>query len=272
MAGTEKVDLRGAAATLLMTLYMRRHDARSRRPILGDPYAEEVYDRIEHDVHGLWQLAGDATIIACRAAVLDGWTRAFLGAESHGQVLHLGCGLDSRPLRLAPPPSCRWLDVDQPEVMDVRRRLYDFPAHVRQVPGSVTAESWWREVDPDRATLVVAEGLFMYIRPAAVHTLVDRIVSGTRRAELAFDAVSAWSATASRWAPTFRALGMSFHWAWHPADFARRHRTLRELDDIAVIDEMTVRDPRVWLRPFLSAAGHLPVVQDALRIHRFTTR
>ncbi|GAA1397258.1 class I SAM-dependent methyltransferase [Pseudonocardia kongjuensis] len=272
MAGTEKVDLRGAAATLLMTLYMRRLDARSRRPILGDPYAEAVYDRIEHDVHGLWQVAGDAATIAARAAVLDGWTREFLGTESHGQVLHLGCGLDSRPLRLAVPPTVRWLDVDQPEVIDVRRRLYTFPEHVVQVAGSVTGETWWEAVDPDRPTLVVAEGLFMYLRPATVHAVVDRVVDGTRRAELAFDAVSPWTVTMSRWTPTFRALGTGFRWAWNPADFAHRHPTLRELDDVAIIDELTIRHPRVWLRPLLSAAGHLPTLQDAMRLHRFTTR
>ncbi|BBF99802.1 putative polyketide synthase protein [Pseudonocardia saturnea] len=266
------MDLRGAAATLLMTLYMRRLDARSRSPILGDAYAGEVYDRIEHDVHGLWQFAGDAATIACRSAVLDGWTRDFLRTESHGQVLHLGCGLDSRPLRVAVPPTVRWLDVDQPEVIDIRRRLYSFPAHVEQVPGSVTDEGWWGAVDPGRPTLAIAEGLFMYLRPAAVHATVDRIVSGTPRAALAFDAVSPWTASVSRWTPTFRALGTGFHWSWNPADFAHRHNTLRELDDVSIIDELTIRHPRVWLRPLLSTAGHLPMLQDAMRLHRFITR
>ncbi|MFE7204256.1 class I SAM-dependent methyltransferase [Pseudonocardia alni] len=183
MPSTEKVDLRGAAATLLMTLYMRRLDARSRRPILGDPWAEPVWDRIEHDVHGLWQFTGDVSTIVCRAAILDGWTREFLSTEPAGQVLHLGCGLDSRPLRVGVPSTCRWVDVDQPEVMEVRRRLYDLPDSIEQVPGSVTDDDWWSAVDPTLPTLVVAEGLFMYVPADAVHATVDRVVSGTPRGD-----------------------------------------------------------------------------------------
>lgn len=271
MPSTEKVDLRGAAATLLMTLYMRRLDARSRRPILGDPWAEPVWNRIEHDVHGLWQFTGDVSTIVCRAAILDGWTREFLSTEPAGQVLHLGCGLDSRPLRVGVPSTCRWVDVDQPEVMEVRRRLYDLPDSIEQVPGSVTDDGWWSAVDPTLPTLVVAEGLFMYVPAEAVHATVDRVVSGTPAATLAFDAVAPWTVRASRWTPTFRAVGTEFRWSWSPAEFAHRHPSLTERDDISIYDEVSLCEPRVWLRPLLSAAGHLPAMQDAMRLHRFTT-
>ncbi|MBC3190074.1 class I SAM-dependent methyltransferase [Pseudonocardia sp. C8] len=271
MTSTETVDLRGAAATLLMTLYLRRQDARSPRPILGDPYAEEVYGRIEHDVHGLWQVTGDATTVACRAAILDGWTREFLRAEPDGQVLHLGCGLDSRPLRVGAPPSSRWLDVDQAEVVDVRRRLYTVPGHVVQVPASVTDDAWWEAVDPARATLMVAEGLFMYLPPEDVHAIVDRVVTGTPRAVLAFDAVAPWTVPVSRWTPTFRAIGTEFRSAWQPATFAHRHPSLRELDDISVYDEAAAHEPRPWVRPLFAAVARLPALQDAMRLHRFTT-
>ncbi|RUQ02606.1 class I SAM-dependent methyltransferase [Microbacterium sp. HSID17254] len=196
MTSTEKVDLRGAAATLLMTLYMRRQDARSRRPILGDPWAEPVWEHIEHDVHGLWQLTGDVSAIVCRAATLDGWTREFLADEPTGQVLHLGCGLDSRPLRVGVPSTCRWVDVDQPEVMAVRRRLYDLPGNSEQISGAVTDDDGWSAVDPTLPTLLVAEGLFMYVPAEAVHATVDRVVSGTPAATLAFDAVAPWTVRA----------------------------------------------------------------------------
>ncbi|MFP5068444.1 class I SAM-dependent methyltransferase [Pseudonocardia nantongensis] len=270
MTATRKVDLRGAAGTLLMTLYMRRLDALSRRPILGDPYAEEVYDRIEHDVHGLWRAAWDVPAIVCRSALLDDWTRRFLAAEPDGQVLHLGCGLDSRPLRVTPPPGCRWVDVDQLQVMAIRRRLYDLPPHVRQVAGSVTDDGWWAAIDPARTTLVVAEGLFMYLSGEALHTAVDRVTGGTPRGEIAFDAVAPWTLPVSRWTPLLRFMGTEFHSAWDPAGFAHRHPDLLERDDVSIYDEVTLREPRVWLRPLLSATGHVPAFQDSLRLHHFT--
>lgn len=266
---TEKVDLRGAAATLLMTLYMRAFDARSRRPILGDPYAQPVLDRIEYDLTSLSRSAGDASAVVSRAKVLDEWTTEFLVAEPFGQVLHLGCGLDSRPLRVRLPPTCRWVDVDQPEVIDLRRRLYDLPEPVESVPGSVTDEGWWNEVGSDRPTLVVAEGLFMYLPEDGVHGLVERAQDRLPRGLLAFDAVAPWTVTASRWVPEFRAVGARFEWAWDRSDFESRHPGLHRLDDESVYDMAALVEPRIWLRPALMLAGALPAMRDSMRLHRY---
>ena len=110
----ERVDLRGAEATLLMTLYLRDRDARSARPILGDTHASEVLSRLEYDFTAFRRLSFDTATINSRARCFDRWAEEFLAAHPDGQVLHLGCGLDSRPLRIARPDTARWVDVDCP--------------------------------------------------------------------------------------------------------------------------------------------------------------
>lgn len=266
---TEKVDLRGAAATLLMTLYMRAYDAGSRRPILGDHYAREVLDRVEYDFAALHRFTGDTSAVVSRAKRLDEWTAEFLVAEPQGQVLHLGCGLDSRPLRVRPAPTCRWIDVDQPEVVDLRRRLYDMPDHVEAIPASVTDDSWWDRVSTDRPTLVVAEGLFMYLPDEGVHALVARALDTLPRGLLAFDAVAPWTVTVSRWTPEFRAVGARFHSAWDRDTFESRHPGVHRVDDVSVYDMAALVEPRLWLRPALFVAGALPAMRDSMRLHRY---
>jgi len=39
------------------------------------------------------------------------------------QVVNLGCGLDTRPWRLALPANVAWIDVDTVEVIELKRRL-----------------------------------------------------------------------------------------------------------------------------------------------------
>lgn len=265
----EKIDLRGAAATLLMTLYMRAFDARSARPVLGDHYAQEVLDRIEYDFTPLRRSTGDTSAVVSRAKRLDEWTTEFLVAEPHGQVLHLGCGLDSRPLRVRPPRTCRWIDVDQPEVIELRRRLYDPPDHVESIAGSVADDGWWDEVSTDRRTLVVAEGLFMYVPEDEVHLIIDRLLATVPRGQLAFDAVASWTVGVSRWTPGFRSIGARFEWAWDGAAFEARHPALRRLDDVSVYDMAAIVEPRVWLRPALALAGLFPPMRDSMRLHRY---
>lgn len=265
----EKVYLRGSAATLLLTLYMRAWDARQRNPILGDRYAVEVMDRVEVDRNLVRWASGDASAVTCRARTLDGWTREFLAAHPDAQVLHLGCGLDSRPLRVDVPDGCRWIDVDQPEVIALRRRLYTLPEQVETVPASVTDDGWWAHVAGDRPTLAIAEGLFMYVPGEDVHRVVDRLVSSVPDGELAFDAVAPWTVRVSGWAPSFRSAGTRFHWAWDGADFAERHPRLWRVDDVSVYDMAAISEPRVYLRPALAIAGLLPAMRDSMRLHRF---
>ncbi|TCK26612.1 class I SAM-dependent methyltransferase [Pseudonocardia endophytica] len=266
----EKVDLRGAAATLLLTLYMRAWDARQRNPILGDRYAVEVMERIDVDRRLLFLASGDASAVTCRARTLDGWTREFLAAHpDDAQVLHLGCGLDSRPLRVEVPESCRWLDVDQPEVIDLRRRLYALPDHVETIPSSVSDDGWWSHVATDRPTLAIAEGLFMYVPGGDVHRAVDRLTDTASEGELAFDAVAPWTVFASGMAPSFRTAGARFRWSWDGTDFAKRHPRLWEVDDVSVYDMAAISEPRVYLRPLLSLAGLVPAMRDSMRLHRF---
>lgn len=267
----EKIELQGAAATLLLTLYMRAWDAKQRTPILGDRYAVEVMDRVEVDPKLLRWASGDASAVTCRARTLDGWTRDFLATHPDAQVLHLGCGLDSRPLRVGVPDTCRWLDVDQPEVIDLRRRLYTLPDQVECVPTSVSDDRWWAEVATDRPTLAIAEGLFMYLPEEDVHRIVDRLVANVPGGELAFDAVAPWTVRASGLAPQFRSTSGRplFRWAWDGAGFAARHPRLTDVDDVSVYDMAAISEPRVYLRPLLALAGLVPAMRDSMRLHRF---
>ena len=59
-----------------------------------------------------------------RAKAFDDWTRAFIEKHPDAIVLNLGCGLDSRVFRVDPPPEIAWFDVDFPEVIDIRERVY----------------------------------------------------------------------------------------------------------------------------------------------------
>jgi O-methyltransferase involved in polyketide biosynthesis len=102
-------------------------------------------------------------------------------------VLHLGCGLDGRVFRLDPPPSVLWFDIDQPGVIELRRRLYDETEHYRMVGSSVTDPGWLDQIPAGRPTLVVAEGLLMYLRQDEVRQLLQRLTDRFGCGEMLFD-------------------------------------------------------------------------------------
>lgn len=157
--------------TNLCTLYLRACESRSPRPILGDRTAAEAVDRIDYDfkrMHRAVNPAANRFLVALRAKQFDMWTTDFLRRHPNAVVLHLGCGLDSRVMRLSPSAGARWFDVDQPGVIDLRRKLYADHDGYQMIGSSVTEDGWLDRIPTDGPALVVAEGLLMYLTEAEV--------------------------------------------------------------------------------------------------------
>lgn len=269
----ERVDLRQEKETLLMALYLRACDSRSRHPVLGDPYAQGLIERIDYDFDRFARLRGNTALIASRARQLDTWASAFLAACPDGLVLHLGCGLDSRPLRVTRPASAAWIDVDYPEVIALRRRLYDLPDGVSTIATSVTDSEWWGRVPTDRSTLVLAEGLLMYLPGAQVHQLIDRVIVHLPEGRLAFDGVARWVTAAARLQPAFRRADTGFVWALNsPQALADQHPGLRLVDEVSVVGLMAESYQNSVARAMLKGLLRFPAWRNAMLLtqYRFT--
>jgi O-methyltransferase involved in polyketide biosynthesis len=149
-------------------------------------------------------------LIATRALQLERWTREFLDAHRTAVVLNLGCGLDSRAERIAPPSSAVWVDLDRPEVIALRQRLYPEQDRTRPIASSVTDSAWWNEVSSDRPVLLLAEGLFMYLTSDDVAGVLRAATERIARGRVAFDAVAPWAVRASALQPAMRQAGTRF--------------------------------------------------------------
>ncbi len=179
--------------TNLVTLYLRAYESRSRRPILGDHAAADAVDRIDYDFKRIHRTSLPATnqyLVTLRAKQLDDWSDDFLHRHPDAVVLHLGCGLDGRVFRLAPPPTVSWFDLDQAGVIDLRRRLYEETEHYRMIGSSVTDPGWLDQIPTGRPTLLVAEGLLMYLSESEVRQLLDRVIDRFDSGELLFDTLA----------------------------------------------------------------------------------
>jgi O-methyltransferase involved in polyketide biosynthesis len=73
-----------------------------------------------------------------KALGFDNWATEFLAAHERATVVHLGVGLDTRVWRVDPGPGVTWYDVDYPEVIDVRRKLFPDRTNYRMISSSVT--------------------------------------------------------------------------------------------------------------------------------------
>lgn len=233
----EKIDLRGVKETLLITLYGKAGESRMPDSLLKDRFAAEVVDRIDYDFSRLKMRPDDLVGLAIRAYRIDQWTRAFIDAHEQAVVLHLGCGLDSRIFRIAPPATVRWFDVDYPEVIALRRRLYPAQPEATMIASSVTDPAWREQLPSAGPALIIAEGLLMYLSEAAVKDLLGALTHRMGGGELVFDGFNRLGARLAAASRMVRATGATFGWTLEsPRELERLVPGLRLVEDRMIYD------------------------------------
>ena len=171
------------------------------------------YSRLDYDFAKMKFPKGGEISLPIRAKHFDGWTRQFLAAHANNAtVLHLGCGLDSRVFRVDPPPTVRWFDVDQAEVIELRRRVYPERAGYEMIATSVTDLAWLERVPAGAPVFVVGEGLLIYLPEDAGLALLGAITAKFPSGELAFDVYSRAMVWLTRRLPAVKRTGAVLHW------------------------------------------------------------
>jgi O-methyltransferase involved in polyketide biosynthesis len=270
-APREKITLRGTQETMLATLYGRALDSRSPRSVLHDRSAQEAVERIDYDFTRTRINPTTATGVAMRAKLLDDWTRAFLGAHPEATVLHLACGLDTRVQRIAPAPSVRWIDLDLPDVIDLRERVLPAPSDdYRMVGGSVTDDDWLDDVPADRPTVAVLEGLTMYLRKDQGRRLFQRITERFGHGELLFDCYGTIGIRMQKLVPAVRNAGATLHWGIDdPAELEAWHDGLTCMDAVRSVEMQGQDRLPVSGRITMWLLAHTPGLRDVGRILRY---
>jgi O-methyltransferase involved in polyketide biosynthesis len=186
------VDLAGVPETLLWNLYQRAGEARRPDGVLDDPRAVDLVDRLDYPFEDRFGPAGLVQWQALRSRTFDRAVRDFAAANPGGTVVSLGEGLETQFWRVD-DGRLRWVTVDLPEVVRLRRELLGEPGpRQRLFAGSAFDAGWIRTVDTSRGVLVIAQGMLMYFPRPQVHRLVVTCAEAFPGARLVLDGVPAW--------------------------------------------------------------------------------
>ena len=197
VTGKHAVHLDNEKATLLITLYAKALDYRSKHPILGDKAADDLVRSIEYDFAKFTGFGND-NLTVVRAKQYDDWIREFIATRHDALILYLGCGLDTRALRIDPPPTVSWYDLDYPDVIALREQFFVPRPGYAMIASSVTDPGWLEMLPRDRPTMIVAEGLLEYLNETDVRALLNRLTTHFERGEIAFDVLSSFAVRLGR--------------------------------------------------------------------------
>jgi O-methyltransferase involved in polyketide biosynthesis len=264
------VDLSGAAQTMLTTLYLKALDADFRRPVLGDTYAKDAIERLDYDWSQIGITHRWAPLITVRSAQYDIWASQFLAVHPHSTVIHLGCGLDSRVFRLNPGPGVQWYDVDYPAVIALREGIYPPRSDYHLISTSATDPSWLDQIPSDRPTLLLAEGISMYLTQKDGLALLQRFVDRFPSGELQIDFYNWFGIRTQKMQTLVRRSGSTLYWAVNgPQDVLDRVPGIRLLAATSLFDAQTFARASRTFQVAKRVLRLVPPVRNTLQYHRY---
>lgn len=208
----ERVLLTEAQETLLIPLVSKAIESGRPNGIFRDEKAQEIVARVDYDFERLATPRKTVVTLCIRANKLDACAREFLRAHRDGVVLHLGCGLDSRCLRVE-RAGADWYDLDVESVIALRRMFYREEGGYHMIASSVTDLRWVDAIRAEgRPVLVIAEGLLMYLREEDVRALLLRLQSAFAGCELVADVFSEMTARRVGAHRSLAKTGATIHW------------------------------------------------------------
>lgn len=194
--------------TLLIPLYSKAQP----NPILVDPDAQKILASVNYNFSSLHVPEKTTVNLLLRALKLDVAAREFADAYPDCLILHLGCGLDSRCHRIGQFQG-DWFDLDYPAVIDLRKKFFPESSNYHQIPSSVTDLRWIDQISlTQRPTLIIAEGLLMYLHEEEVKDLLLALRKRFPGAQIIFDAFSKYTTDRIQAHPSLNKTGAQIHW------------------------------------------------------------
>ena len=108
-------DVRHVSETALFAAGCRAMESERADALIHDPLAAGLAG--EHGLRIARTLPDGAWVVAIRTVVIDAYVRASIsgGVDT---VVNVGAGMDTRPYRMDLPSSLRWIEIDDPRVIE----------------------------------------------------------------------------------------------------------------------------------------------------------
>lgn len=193
--------------TLYIPLYGKAYVSK-KGIFLNDKKAEEIWAAEGFSLKGKSKSKWLAYYMGIRSAVFDNWLRQQLSDVNDAVVIHIGCGLDSRVLRVG-TMNHKWYDVDFYEVIEERKRYYSETASYRMIVGDARDCNWLIDIPERKCAIVIMEGVSMYLTPEELQKLSANLCAHFEQVSLLMDCYTVLASKMSKYKNPINDVGVT---------------------------------------------------------------
>ena len=182
--------------TLYIPLYGKAYVSK-KGIILNDSKAEEIWEKEQFKLKGKSKSKWLAYYMGIRSKVFDEWLKDKMEADKDSVVIHIGCGMDSRAIRVG-TNNHYWFDVDFSEVIAERKKYYKEDAFYKMIEGDVREDKWLLNIPFAKHAIIVLEGVSMYLTNQELKKLFSNISNHFESVNILMDCYSSFAAKMSK--------------------------------------------------------------------------
>ena len=171
--------------TLYIPLYGKAYVSK-KGLFLDDKKSEEIWQAEGFSLKGKSRSKYLAYYMGIRSAVFDEWLKQKLTELQDAIVIHIGCGMDSRNIRVD-AENHKWYDVDFLEVIKERKRYYTETDSYKMLECDVRNSEWLNSIKENSSAIVVMEGISMYLSTEDMQGLTNCLCSHFKNVALLVD-------------------------------------------------------------------------------------
>lgn len=160
------INLGDVQETALITVSIKANETLRKKPRVRDEVSVEIIKTLGINTEPYDKFMSHEGVIA-RTVMLDRMVRSFIEKNPSCVIVNLGAGFDNRFSRVD-NGKISWFDLDLPDSIAVRKKVFPERKRVSMISGSVLESSWCPAVldeikNKNAPVLFLAEGLFMYL-------------------------------------------------------------------------------------------------------------
>ena len=146
--------------------------------------------------------------MAMRARVFDDWTDSMLKRNKNALVLHIGCGLDSRYIRVKEKYT-EWIDADFSDVLSQRKQYYEETANYHMAVVDASKADDIMKLPDSSEVIVILEGISMYLSDNELKALLSVLQKKYGTVRLLMDVYTEFGAKMSKYKNPINEVGVT---------------------------------------------------------------
>lgn len=196
--------------TALVTLAIRASETARDNPRIRDEKAKEIIDELKVDVSKYDPFLSHEGVVA-RTIMFADALKELIERYPDAVCVNLGCGFDDK-FSQVDNGRIEWFDVDLPDQIAVRRKVYEDRPRCTMVEGDALDGGWTAQLPKGRMNIVVMEGVLEYFTKEQTATCLRMLCDSFEHGWLLAEMNSLFAAKHSKQHDAIKNTNATFKW------------------------------------------------------------